>query len=302
MLVRAGSAFFMPLRGDGPRTVVQPVLFPRAVRRATAGLLGYSVAYPNDDYHIGRLQVQLDAQVDGPLVQVTTMYGLRDWSDSRDDDYSGVIGFVVLADLEDPTGQPPRTDLTITGIEITQATQAFHDFEILDVQTARPDNAIPLVARRPTTLRVYVDYEPVASDPPVTSLPGTSTSQRPPTWVTWTSDSRRLHRAGPPYASQRLTDFVTGATTGTIATKARSSSPSSASRQVKTMSLQYVAAIFAFSDNCVCGMLYQHSQASILPFCPFCEVYSWLSEMESVVISPPLIRRNERCFAMRSYS
>lgn len=173
MLVRAGSAFFMPLRGAGPRSVVQPVLFPRAVRRATAGLIGYSVSYPNDDHHIGRLQVQLDTQVDGPLVQVTTTYGLRDWSDSWDDDYSGVIDFAVLADLEDPTAQPPRTDLTITDIEITQATQAFHDFEILDVQTARPDNSIPLVARKPTTLRVYVDYEPVPGDPPVTSLSGT---------------------------------------------------------------------------------------------------------------------------------
>jgi hypothetical protein len=173
MFVRAGSAFFMPLRGAGPRTVVQPILFPRAVRRATAGLLGYSVSYPNRDHHIGRLQVQLDTQVEGPLVQVTTIYGLRDWTDSWDDNYSGVIDFAVLADLEDPTAQPPRTDLTITDIEITQATQAFHDSEILDVQTARPDNSIPLVARKPTTLRVYVDYGPVASDPPVTSLSGT---------------------------------------------------------------------------------------------------------------------------------
>ena len=86
MWVRAGSAFFVLLRGDGPRTVIQPVLFPRALRRAAAGLPGYSVAYPNDDHHIGHVQVQLDAQVDAPLVQVATIYGLRDWSDSWDDD------------------------------------------------------------------------------------------------------------------------------------------------------------------------------------------------------------------------
>jgi hypothetical protein len=172
MLVRAGSASFMPLRGDGPRTIAQPVLFPRAVRRATAGLIGYSISYPNDDHHLGRLQVQLDTQVDGPLVQVTTTYGLRDWSGSWDDDYAGVIDFVVLAELEDPTAQPPRTDVIIADLEITQATQAFHDFEFLDVTTARPDNSIPLIARKPTTLRVYVDYEPVAGDPPVTSLSG----------------------------------------------------------------------------------------------------------------------------------
>ena len=172
VFVRASSAAFMPLRGDGPRTVVQPVLFTRQVRRATAGLAGYSVSYPNDDHHLGRLQVELDTSWSGPLVTVTTTYGLRDWSGSWDDDYSGVIDFVVVADLVDPSATPPRTDLSIVDVEVTQATQAFRDFEILDVNTARPDNSIPLIARKPTALRLYVDYEPISGDPPVTSLSG----------------------------------------------------------------------------------------------------------------------------------
>jgi hypothetical protein len=118
MQVRLASAdFSTPIRGSGPRTVTQPVIFPRAVLSATAGLVAYSMAYADGDHHVGQLDVRLDTTITDNVVIVTASLGVRDWSGSWDDSYRGVIDFAVIADLEGVGDRPPRPDLLITGAE-----------------------------------------------------------------------------------------------------------------------------------------------------------------------------------------
>ena len=60
MEFRTGSVdFSSPLRGSGPRTGSQTIVFPRYVTTATAGLTGYTIEFsPPDDHHVGRMQIQ----------------------------------------------------------------------------------------------------------------------------------------------------------------------------------------------------------------------------------------------------
>src|SRR5262245_36061380 len=117
MEIRLASAdFSSPVRGSGPRLVPQTLVFARQVNAATAGFVGYSIGYsPNDDHHVGKMEVKVDTAVSGNTVTVTATLGVRDWSGDWDDNYQGRIDFVVLADLVPVTAPPPRGDLQITG-------------------------------------------------------------------------------------------------------------------------------------------------------------------------------------------
>lgn len=175
MEMRTGSVNFPQARGSGPRTAMETFIFPRDVERAVAGLVGYSAAYTGSDKHLGMLEVRTDIQVNRNVVIVTATYGLRDWSGSWDDDYEGTIQFVVLADLVSATptpGPPPRGDLVITDLEITQATQHFRSAQHLDGPNVRPDNSIRLIARKNTGVRAYVDYDATSGLPSITKLSG----------------------------------------------------------------------------------------------------------------------------------
>jgi hypothetical protein len=144
------------------------------VVNAVAGLGGYSAGFhrSDDDHELGLLEVQLDTLIQNNVVIVTATYGLRDWSGEWDDEYEGLIDIVVLAELEDPSLPPARADLAIMGMEINQATQAFRSNLHLDAANVRPDNSIPLVARKATGLRIYVDYDDTAGGPPIMDLSG----------------------------------------------------------------------------------------------------------------------------------
>src|SRR6266540_1650192 len=135
MEIRSGSVFFPRLRGGGPRTVTETLLFARDVERAVAGLSGYAVSFGGDDFQ-------------------------------------GTINFVVFADLVSATAPPPRTDLLITGMEISQVIQHFRSSQHLDGANVRPDNTIRLIARKPTGVRIYVDYDATAGLPPINQLTG----------------------------------------------------------------------------------------------------------------------------------
>jgi hypothetical protein len=172
MDVRLGSLFFPALRGNGPRTATQAVIFPRQVERAVAGLMGYSVGFSGDDHHLGLLDLELSTSVNSNVAQVTGTFGLRDWSGNWDDDYQGTVQFAVLAELQSVTAPPPRGDLTITGMEFTQCIQSFRSAQFLDGPNVRPDNSVQLIARKPTTARVYVDYDRTSGLPLINSLSG----------------------------------------------------------------------------------------------------------------------------------
>lgn len=187
MQIRLASAdFSAPLRGSGPRTVTQPVVFPRPVLSATAGLVGYSLGYAGDDHHVGQLDVRLDTTITDNVVIVTAYLGVRDWSGTWDDNYRGVVDFSVVADLEDVGDIPPRPDLMITGAELNQAVQFFRSASYLDGANIYPDNSIRQFAHKNTGVRIYVDYDASAGLPPITALTGELTVQTPATTLTLT--------------------------------------------------------------------------------------------------------------------
>jgi|SRR5579884_977680 len=177
--------FSQALSGSGPRSASKTIVFPRAVKSATAGLTGYLTEFSGgDDHHVGRLEIRLNTTITSNTVTVDGTFGLRDWSGNWDDAYDGNIDFVVVAELESATAPPPRGDLAITGMEFNQAAQYFRSNLFLDPANVRPDNAIFLIARKNTGVRVYVDWDASAGLPPISQLTGQLTVSTGSTTVT----------------------------------------------------------------------------------------------------------------------
>jgi len=172
MEMRQGSVHFPLSRGSGPRTRVAVFNFNRAVTQAIVGISGYSTGFRSKDHHLGRLELSASTEINDDVVTTTVTYGLRDWSGSWDDDNAGTINLVALAELADPSLPPPRSDLSIIGLEFNQATQYFRSFLHLDGPNVRPDNSMPLIARKSTGVRVYVDYDAASGLPAINQLSG----------------------------------------------------------------------------------------------------------------------------------
>lgn len=173
MEVRTGSVFIGPSRGAGPQErLAAPIVFPREIRQAVVGITGYSAGFRGDDHHLGRLIVSTRYQVTFNTVSVTVALGLRDWSGDWDDTYTGLVNFAVLAELAPVTDPPSRPDLIITDAEITQVTQHFRSATFLDPVNVRPDNSIPLLARKATAVRLWIDYQADPALPPIGVLRG----------------------------------------------------------------------------------------------------------------------------------
>src|SRR5262245_1703544 len=155
------SAHFDPSAGSGPREVIDTLFFPRPVREIITGFAGYSVSFPGsaDGRPFGRLVVEVGKpEFTGKEAQVACRFGLRDWSGDWDDAYAGVIDYIVYAELEDD--ESVGEEVTINGVEYNQAIQFFRSHLDLDHLTQQPDNAVPLVAGKPTAIRIYADYDP----------------------------------------------------------------------------------------------------------------------------------------------
>lgn len=102
MEVRNGTISFRRHRDSGPRSDTEEVIFSAPVTQFAAILRGFDVSFsPRDDHHLGNLEVRLDAKVDRlarQRVNVTAVFGLRDWSGSWDDEYEGEVHFTVVAE------------------------------------------------------------------------------------------------------------------------------------------------------------------------------------------------------------
>lgn len=102
MEVQVGTISFNRHRDSGPRSSRKEVIFSAPVTQAAALLRGFDVAFsPRSDHHLGNLEVRLEAAID-PLapqrVNVEAVFGLRDWTESWDDNYEGEIHFTVVAE------------------------------------------------------------------------------------------------------------------------------------------------------------------------------------------------------------
>lgn len=179
MEIRQSSFNFPRLSDTGPQTAQATISFPRPVLRAVAGLAGYAATFEGDDHHLGRVTIELSTEIsaaDDTQVIVTGKLGLRDWSNEWDDDYSGNIQYVLLADLvgvAPPLPGDPRGDLIIVDAEFTQVIQHFRSDRHLDSANVFPDNSIRLIADKPTVVRLYVDYDAGSGLAVIASLSGT---------------------------------------------------------------------------------------------------------------------------------
>src|SRR5262245_48404395 len=72
MEIRTDSIAFGRFKDSGPRTLTKDVAFPRTVTRAFAVLTGTTFGFsPNDDHHLGSVDIKVDAAVLGTTVRVT---------------------------------------------------------------------------------------------------------------------------------------------------------------------------------------------------------------------------------------
>jgi hypothetical protein len=179
MDIRQSSFNFPKTDGSGPQPASAQIQFPRSVLNVAVGIVGYSATFENrQDHHLGRLIVELNANINGDnpnLVDVSGAFGLRDWSGEWDDPYSGIIDFAVFAELVGVTPPPPgspRGDLLIVDAEITQVIQHFRSDRHLNAANVFPDNSIRLVANKPTVVRLYVDYDATSGLPVIGTLSG----------------------------------------------------------------------------------------------------------------------------------
>lgn len=179
MEIRQRSFNFPGTSGTGPQSAEETISFPRTVLRAAVGVAGYSAMYDHrEDHHLGRLTIGTSVRInpdDDTQVIVSGVFGLRDWSGEWDDDYSGNIQYVLLADLEGvapPAPGDPRGDLIVVDAEFTQVIQHFRSSEHLDSVNVFPDNSVRLVASKPTAVRLYVDYDATSGLAPIGQLTG----------------------------------------------------------------------------------------------------------------------------------
>lgn len=179
MDIRSSSFHFPSTEDTGPQSASAQLSFPRAVRQVAIGIGGYTATFENEeDHHLGRLIVELNARVnsdDATKVDVSGSFGLRDWSGEWDDPYGGLVEYTVFADLvgaTPPAPGAPRGDLIIADAEITQAIQHFRSGKHLDAANVFPDNSIRLVAFKPTVVRLYVDYDASSGLARIASISG----------------------------------------------------------------------------------------------------------------------------------
>ncbi len=172
------SSFNYVTSKEPGQTAREVLEFSRPVRSVAVGMIGYSATFEGNDHHLGRLTMELNASIDGgdnTKVNVSGRYALRDWSGEFDDNYSGNLQWVVIAELEPITAPSPgdaRGDLNIQDAEITQAIQHFKSADHLDAANVFPDNSIQLVANKPTVVRLYIDYDNNSGLPPISRVSG----------------------------------------------------------------------------------------------------------------------------------
>jgi hypothetical protein len=167
--IRTGSLTFPSEHDTGPRTTFAVFNFTKSVSQAVAALAGtgFGFSQPHGDHHLGQVNVSLSTAWDDDVVTVTGTFGVRDWSNNFDDYYDGTIQFVLLAELDEAS---IPSNLSITGVEYNQAIQFFRSK--LDPAIARPDNSIPMIAMKNTSLRVYVDTQSDPTRPIISTISG----------------------------------------------------------------------------------------------------------------------------------
>jgi hypothetical protein len=114
-----GHFDFPAHKGSGPLSQRARISFDYRIGQATAVLTGYDASYADGDHNFGRLIVQLATQIvnestTGPEVNVIGTFGLRDFSEEWDDEYTGTVRFLLITVPEHRA--PPVGVLTHLGV------------------------------------------------------------------------------------------------------------------------------------------------------------------------------------------
>lgn len=97
--VRTGRMEFNPHSGSGPREATMRISFDQPIGNCAAALTGVFIGYDNNDHHIHRMIVEVEARkMNDTDVEVIGRFGLRDNSNHWDDRYRGSIRFAVIAE------------------------------------------------------------------------------------------------------------------------------------------------------------------------------------------------------------
>jgi hypothetical protein len=97
--------FEFPAHKGGPQSQTHRFAFTYPVGEASALLTGYGLRYVDSDHEVGQITVQLYHEVqndapDGPEVVVRAVLGLRDFSGTWDDRYSGEIHTTLIVERQ----------------------------------------------------------------------------------------------------------------------------------------------------------------------------------------------------------
>ena len=106
MEIRLHTFAFQPNKGGYQQDHMR-FGFDKPVVQAIVVMRGYQVAYTDGDHELGEVTVLLRSEImnnspDGPEVVVYATLGLRDWSGSWDDRYSGKIDMCLFAETRRP--------------------------------------------------------------------------------------------------------------------------------------------------------------------------------------------------------
>jgi len=105
--------FDFPPNKGGPQSQHMRFGFREPIASASAVLTGYSASFVDGDHELGQMSVLVGAQIvnhapDGPEVVVNALLGLRDFSGSWDDRFTGQIHVCLIAIPESSRRPPPH--------------------------------------------------------------------------------------------------------------------------------------------------------------------------------------------------
>lgn len=170
MDARSGFLDFHAGRGDGLQMASKVFNFDVPVTQAVAALTGMRFGFvEGDDHELGKVTAVLRTSIDSDVVTVEGDLGVRDWSNDWDDPFEGQLTFLLLAELDRGF---VNSNLTITGVEHSQAIQFFRTQDHLGSGMLQADNSIPLISGKDTVLRTYIDDLADPARPTITAISG----------------------------------------------------------------------------------------------------------------------------------
>jgi hypothetical protein len=100
--LRSLPRFTFPSQSGGPKSQVQTVSFPTAVRSAVAAINGLRIGFSTSDHELFREEVDASATIASNRlrVDVRVNFALRDKSGLFDDPYEGFVDVALIVDRD----------------------------------------------------------------------------------------------------------------------------------------------------------------------------------------------------------